>query len=306
MFKIGVVDLDTSHPVAWVPKINAYGDMKVVAVWDSGAVNPRSYVEEFAQKNGIETVVDSLPDMAPLVDAAIIHGVDWDVHVDKAIPFVEAKKPVLIDKPMVGKLRDIDRLLALHKKYPDVPIMGGSSLRFAREVATLKSQMKEFGDVSCAFASGPGDFFSYGIHTVEMFQGVLGTGVRYVQHLGSRGQSELFEARYSDGTMVVYQLSAPVHEWFLTVSTSKGLKAITVDSSKIYDAIIERFHEMLCKGEAPLPLEQLLEAVKIQLAAQRARKTGMAVYLDELPYDDGFDGKAYTNQYRINKWKGQY
>jgi predicted dehydrogenase len=306
MFKIGVVDLDTSHPVAWVPKINAYGDMRVIAIWDSGAVNPRNYVEEFAEKNQVDTIAESVEAMVPLVDAVIIHGVDWDVHVDKAAPFIEAGKPVLIDKPMVGKLQDVDRLIGLQKEHPDVPIMGGSSVRFSQEIAALKAQKNELGDIVFAFASGPGDFFSYGIHTIEMFQGFLGAGVKSVRFLGDKNKSEFFEAVYFDGTVVVYQMTAPTHEWFFSVSTSKGIKSTFVDATKIYDGIIEQFHEMLCSGKAPLAIGDFLEAVKIQLAARMARGTGMTVYLDELPYDEGFDGKSYTAQYRIGKWGGKY
>jgi predicted dehydrogenase len=44
------------------------------------------------------------------VDAVILHGAEWDRHVERATPFIEAGKPVLIDKPIVGKLRDAHRL----------------------------------------------------------------------------------------------------------------------------------------------------------------------------------------------------
>jgi predicted dehydrogenase len=304
MFKIGVVDLDTSHPISWFPKIKAYDDMEIVMVWDSGTVNPRSFLEEYAQKNNV-AIAETIEEMVPHVDAAIIHGADWDLHVDKAIPFVEAGKAVLIDKPMVGKLRDIDRLLDLSKKNPDVPIIGGSSVRFCQEVEALKAQKDELGSISAAFVSGPNDFFSYGIHTVELFQGFFGEGVKCVSYLGENG-GELFQATYKDGTIVIYQLHAPSHEWFFSLTSSKGSKSFIVDNSKIYDALIAKFHEMLKTGKSPLPLTEFLEAVKIQLAAKEARQTGKTIYLEDLGYNEGFDGKAFTEQYRMNKWKGKY
>lgn len=304
MFKIGMVDLDTSHPVAWLPKINAYEDMKVVAVYDSGDVNPRSYVEEFAQKNDVK-ITASPEALAAQVDAVILHGANWDAHVERAVPFLEAGKPVLIDKPIVGKLQDTHRLLSLQQKHPDVPIMGGSSVRFAEEVAALKAEKESFGHISCAFASGPNDFFSYGIHTVEMFEGFFGAGVKSVRYLGANG-GELFQATYKNGPIVIYQLSAPAGGWFFTISTAKGIKTATVDNNRLYDAIIARFHTMLLEKKAPLPLSEFLEAVQVQLAALRARQTGATVHLDDLGYDEGFDGKAYTAAYRMNKWKGKY
>ena len=304
MFKIGMVDLDTSHPVAWLPKINAYGDMKVVAVFDSGDVNPRSYTEEFAQKNDVK-IAGSPGELAGMVDAVILHGADWDAHVDRVIPFLEAGRPVLIDKPMVGKLRDAHRLLGLQQKYPEALIMGGSSVRFAEEVTALKAEKEAFGHISCAFASGPNDFFSYGIHTVEMFEGFFGAGVKSVRYLGANG-GELFQATYKNGPIVIYQISAPSGGWYFALTTSKGVKATSVEVPKLYDAIIAQFHKMLVEKKAPLPLPEFLEAILVQLAALRARQTGVTVYLDDLGYDEGFDGKAYTAAYRMNKWKGKY
>ncbi|MBI4551636.1 MAG: Gfo/Idh/MocA family oxidoreductase [Candidatus Latescibacteria bacterium] len=305
MLKIGLIDLDSSHPVSWLPKINAYGDMSVVAAWDSGVVNPRHYAEEFAQKHGL-TLTDTVEAMVPLVDAAVITGVDWDTHVDRAAPFIEVGKPVMIDKPIAGKLRDLDRLKALHLKHPDVLIMGGSSLRFCYEMAALRHQRAELGQISCAFASGPNDFFSYGIHTVELFQGFFGPGVRSVRALGAHSGGELFQATYQDGPIVTYQLHAPASEWFFCASTSQGTKSLTVDNSKLYDALIEWFHAMLTERTLPNPLDDSLESIKVQLAALKARQTGLTVYLDDLAYDEGFDGAAYAASYRIQKWKGAY
>ena len=36
--------------------------------------------------------------MVAAVDGAIVHSCDWDTHITKARPFVEAGKSVLIDK----------------------------------------------------------------------------------------------------------------------------------------------------------------------------------------------------------------
>jgi len=316
MFKIGLIDLDTSHPVCWVPIIKTYEDMKVVAVYDSGEVNPRSYVDAFARTNEIEKVVDNPEEMVPLIDAVIIFSANWDVHIDRAEPFIKAGKPVLIDKPIVGKLSEINRLIELHQKYPDVPIMGGSSLRFASEIVELKKQKVEFGAISFGFASGRGDFFSYGIHTIEMFQGFFGGGVQSVKYLGERKDLSyevpgnerglVFEAVYTDGTIVIYQLCAPSSEWFFAITTEKGVKTVVPDQSKLFPPIIEKFHEMIITKKPPVPLSELLECVKVQLAGKLSRETNQIVYLDRLEYDNGFDGKAYAYQYRQGKWKGKY
>lgn len=315
-FKVGLIDLDTSHPVTWFPIMESYPDMKVVAVYDSGEVNPRSYVEEYARQNKIEKVVDNPAELVPLIDAVIIFSANWDVHVERAVPFIEAGKPVLIDKPMVGKLSDIHRLLDLQRKYPDVPVMGGSSLRYTAEIMDLKKQRAEFGAISLGFAAGRGDFFSYGIHTIEMFQGFFGEGVQSVKYIGERkglsyavpgnDRGLVFAAEYTDGTIVIYQLCAPSAEWFLALTTEKGVKTAVPDQTKMFPAIIEKFHQMLITGKPPVPLSELLECVKVQLAGKMARQTNRTVYLEHMEDDNGFDGKSYAKQYRMGKWKGKY
>ena len=42
--RIGVVDLDTSHPQNWIPIERELGH-EVVGVWDGGSVHPAEYVK---------------------------------------------------------------------------------------------------------------------------------------------------------------------------------------------------------------------------------------------------------------------
>ena len=106
MINIGVVDLDTSHPGAFHEILKEMDDVAVTAVCDMGDVNPPGFAEEYAEERGIETVCKSPEDMVDLVDAAMVQGCDWDRHLKRARPFLEAGKPTFIDKPTFGKLRD--------------------------------------------------------------------------------------------------------------------------------------------------------------------------------------------------------
>ena len=300
MFRIGQVDLCTSHPASFLPLLhNEFDDTKVVAVWDGGSVRPPGYASEFAATHEVEHAPDRLEDMVDLVDAALVHSADWDLHVERAAPFIEAGKPMLIDKPAVGNLPDLNRLIELQAKY-DVPIVAGSSLRYAAEVAALRAT-EDLGDVVSVVASGPGDFFNYGIHTIEMLQGFAGTGVRSVEHVGTHGRTELFKAEYFDGPVATFQLGAPKHEWFLMATTTTGVHTLTVDSSKIYRALVGAFVNTLRTGEAPQPLADQLEAIKIALAAKMARRDRCPVYLSEITNQEAFDGHAFAAEYAKGK-----
>src|SRR5947209_1605242 len=110
IMKIGIVDLDTSHPQNWIPIERELGH-EVAGIWDGGAVHPTEYVTKFAAEKEVPRIYSSLEEMARDVDIAIVHGCDWDTHIPKARPFIEAGKSVLLDKPMAGNLRDLRQIV---------------------------------------------------------------------------------------------------------------------------------------------------------------------------------------------------
>jgi len=295
VLKLGMVDLCTSHPGSWLKIIKEMADVEVVALHDSGGVRPPGYAEEFAAEQGIETVTDSIEDMVDLVDGALIHSANWDIHVDHGLPFIEANVPVFLDKPMVGNLPDLNRLLVLDAKY-DGLIMGGSSVRWAVEVQELAGMREEMGEIGCAWVQGRGDFFNYGIHTVECFQGFFGAGVISVEHVGDKGGMDVFRADYEDGTPVFYVLGSPASPWFVSISAANGVYARQLGSN-IYPALIEQIVKTFSSGEPPMPLEDNLECIKVALAAKVSRREGTICYLQDLDNNEAFDGFAFAEEY---------
>ncbi len=296
MIKLGMVDLCTSHPASWLPIFKEVEDADVVAVHDSGGVRPDDYASEFAEEHGTETVTDSIEEMVPLVDAAIVHSANWDIHLPHALPFIEAGIPTLIDKPMVGNLRDLHELLRLQARHGTM-IMGGSSVRYAAEVQELVAVRDEMDHIGAAWCHGRGDFFNYGIHTIEMFQGFFGAGVRSVEHVGQNGPMDVFRADYEDGLPVFFGLGAVSNRWFLSITASEGVFAREFTTGDNYRRLIEAWLEALRSGEAPISLEDNLEAVKIALAAKCSRREGTICYLEDLDSDERFDGRVFAEDY---------
>lgn len=296
MIRLGMVDLCTSHPGAWVPLIKQMDDVEVVAVHDSGGVRPAGYAQEFAAEHEIGMVTDSIEQMVGEVDAAIIHSANWDLHLPHALPFIEAGTPVLLDKPMVGNLSDLHELLRLQAKHGTL-ITGGSSVRYAAEVQELNSLRDEMGEIGVCWCQGRGDFFNYGIHTVEMFQGFFGAGVLSVEHVGSRGAMDVFRADYEDGVPVFYALGAISSPWHINVSGLKGVFARTLTTGDNYRRLIEAFVAAVRAGEPPLSLIDNLEAIKVALAAKVSRREGTICYLQDLDNSEAFDGYAFAEEY---------
>ncbi len=295
MLKLGMVDLCTSHPGSWMKIINEMDDVEVAAVHDSGGVRPDGYAAQFAEEENIEIVCDTIEEMVGVVDGALIHSANWDIHVAHAMPFIEAGVPVFLDKPMVGNLPELHELLRLDAKY-DGLIMGGSSVRWAVEVQELAGMREEMGEIGTVWVQGRGDFFNYGIHTVECFQGLMGTGVISVEHVGDKGGMDVFRADYADGTPVFYVLGSPASPWFVSVSAANGVYSRPLGSN-IYPALIDQIVKAFSAGEPPMSLEDNLECIKVALAAKVSRREGTICYLQDLDNDESFDGFAFAEEY---------
>jgi hypothetical protein len=301
---IGLIDLDTSHPAAWIPLERKLGHT-VAAVWDGGSVHPRSYVEAFAAEHAIPRVCGTLAEMVDAVDAVIIHGCDWDTHVAKARPFVEAGKAVLIDKPLAGNIADLRQIAGWIRQ--GARITGGSALRFAAELRAWQAlPVTKRGTPHTAFCGCGVDDFNYGIHAYSFLCGIMGEGITRVRHLGVNGQRRI-ELCWDDdrrGFLSVGRQEAwiPFHA---SIVTEKSVAQIMPDHLKLYEALLETCLPYLA-GEvagAPVGPAALIEP---ELAALAARVSWMEgnreVELNTLAPTAGYDGAAFAKEYRLLKY----
>jgi hypothetical protein len=299
MIRIGLVDLDTSHPQAFTKILRTIPGVDVTALWDGHDVWPPGYDRRFAAENGIPCVCAALEDMPGRVDAAMIHGVNWEKHCERALVFMKERIPVLIDKPVAGSVRDCDRLMNMKEKYGSM-VFGGSSLRYAEEVTRLRTSAGPRTGIVSVAASGPGDFFSYGIHTTEMLQGFAGTGIRSVKPVKGGG-APVLAVEYDDGLIGILHLQIPFHEWSLCAYTGSGLRTAVVDTGSLYEPFLKEFIALLKGGDAAGQLAGPIEAVRLHIAARIALETGNVISPGDLPPDAGFDGKAFAAEYSAAK-----
>lgn len=302
--RIGIVDLDTSHPGNWVPIIKELGH-QVVAVFDGGTVHEEGYASQFAEKHDIKTVCESLEDMVQLVDAVIIHSVNWDLHVERARPFAQAGKAILLDKPMAGNMRDIRQLLEWERT--GIRIIGGSSLSVCEEVKEWHQQHDLDDPIVTMLAGCSVDDFNYGIHAFYLLQAIMGPGIESVRSAGIHLQHHI-ELNWQDGRKGFLSIGATQGylPFYATIVTEKTVKHLQVDSKRLYRSFLEASLPYLAgEAEAFLSINQLLEA---ELAALSARKSflsgGEEVALKHLSEEDqGYEGAAFATQYRM-KVKG--
>jgi hypothetical protein len=199
--RIGIIGCDTSHVIAFTEIINnpkTQGHVpggKVVAAFRGGSSDipdSASRLEEYSTKLKEQYGVkfyDSIEELCANVDAVLLESIDGRPHLEQVKPVLKARKPVYIDKPMAGSLRDVMEIFELAKKAR-VPLFSSSSLRFAKESQAARNGA--IGRITYAETYGPcsterhhPDLFWYGVHGVESLFTVMGMGCETVQ----RGQT---------------------------------------------------------------------------------------------------------------------
>lgn len=303
MIRIGAVNIDTSHPLGFGEVMEKANRARYVGVYND-SFRSDAEVDGFIHRFGLERRCDTLQELAGMCDIGFIHGCNWDDHLRCALPFLQAGKPVFIDKPIVGNLTDCARIEEL--AHGGAVILGASSARYAFEVQDfLDLPVEERGEIVQVLGTAGVDEFNYGIHIVEAIGGLLGTGAQSVQYVG-RGEvngqySESYCIHHSGGKNAIYTTFTGVWQPFtLTIMTTKGTHALKIDSSRLYEALINQIcNYMEGKPHQLAGVDALLESVRVMLAGCGSRaRHGEAVRLDELQATDpAYDGAAFHAAY---------
>lgn len=195
--RLGLIGLDTSHVTAFTEVLNNpkhkehVPGARVVAAFKGGSPDiPSSIsrVEEYTtalrEKYGVK-IHDTIAAVCAEVDAVLIESVDGRPHLEQARQVIAAKKPLYIDKPVAGTLRDALEIYRL-AEAAGVPIFSSSSLRFAKSTQAVRNG--SIGKVLSAETSSPAhleehhpDLFWYGVHGCESLFTVMGTGCESVE-----------------------------------------------------------------------------------------------------------------------------
>ena len=130
MIRVGAINIDTSHPMGFGEVMEKDTRARYVGVFNDYFRGEKE-VDGFIRRFGLEKRCASLDELAEMSDIGFIHGCNWDDHLRCAMPFIERGKPVFVDKPLVGNLRDVRRVEELTRQ--GARIIGASSARYAFE-----------------------------------------------------------------------------------------------------------------------------------------------------------------------------
>lgn len=288
VLRAGMIGLDTSHVIAFTRLFNdpeatdELAGIQVVAGYPGGTdiSSSADRVEGFTsqlKEMGIE-IVDSIPKLLEKVDVVLLESVDGRPHLEQVLPVLKAGKPVFIDKPLAGSLKDAVSIFAAAQLY-DVPVFSSSSMRFHNGPQQVRAG--QIGDVlgcdiygPCSLEPTHPDLFWYGVHGVESLFTCMGTGCESV----SRTTTEDYDfvvGRWGNGRIGTFRgLRAGKIE---SGGRAFGTQAITdFKHTDGYRPLLVEIAKFFHGGAAPVSSDETLELFAFMEAADESKRRGGA------------------------------
>jgi hypothetical protein len=308
--RIGMIGLDTSHATAFTKLLNDTSDpqhvpgARVVAAvkqFSSDIESSRSrvdaYTKELEEKWGVK-ILGSIDELISAVDAVMVESVDGRPHLAQAAPVLRARKPVFIDKPLAGSLRDAIEIVRIAKES-GTPCFTASSYRFYDTMAELKAV--DVGPIRGAISYGPGpteehhpDLFWYGIHPTEALFTVLGRGCQSVTRTAAP-DADVSTGTWTggrSGVLVALRTKATPHQ--VTVFGETGV-AQQKSGRDTYAPLVREIVKFFQTGTPPVALDESLEMFAFMEAADESKRRGGApVTIDEVMKKSSQPGRART------------
>jgi len=285
MIRLGIVDCDTSHVVAFTQRLNhleigedqwVEGAQVVAAVPLPSLVSPER-VGPFTEQlrgYGIE-ILDDPAALLGRVDGVLIEAVDGSVHRERATPFLEAGLPVWVDKPFTTSTEDARALVETARRH-DVPILSASALRYDLSVQEVAARRAELGAVlgldvftpASVHPRNPG-FFHYAVHGVEMAYAILGRGCRRVRCVHTP-DADVAVGEWADGRLATVRgMRKGSYALGFTAFAEKGVVPAR-SSTYYYRELLKQIVAMMQSRHSPVSPEELVEVVTFQEAANRS------------------------------------
>ncbi len=286
--RLGIIGLDTSHVVAFTQLLNdASGKNhvpggKVVVAYKGGSADIESsinrvdgYTKQLQDKFGVK-IVPTIEELCQQVDAVLLESVDGRPHLEQARPVIQARKPLFIDKPVAGSLRDAIEIYRLAGEAK-VPVFSSSSYRFYESLQEVKKT--NVGDIRSVISYGPAhlephhpDLFWYGVHPTEALFTILGTGCETVVRTATP-DTDVVTGTWSGGrtgTLVGLRKGPLPHK--VIVFGSKGVAE--QKGSGDYAPLVREIIKFFQTGVAPVSPAETLEIFAFMAAADESKRLG--------------------------------
>jgi predicted dehydrogenase len=267
--KIGIIGTDGSHSLAFCDMLNNKRLFENVTVTHIFGLNQQE-TEAVLHKVSIENVVENTNEMIGQVDGVMIVFRDGNLHLQYAKPFIEAKIPVWIDKPVTIAMDDANELLNLAKKFGGI-VMGGSTFKYASFITKIKNEISlgGFGNILTASLCYPADMASpynglhfYAPHMIEMALEIFGYDIKNVQASKVNDQNITVIISY-ERYNIVLNFADKASENKIYIIGDKKSDQFDIIFDGIYEAGLSAFASAIEGGKQPYKYHLLIKSVEI-------------------------------------------
>jgi predicted dehydrogenase len=243
---------------------------RVTHVW----AQEKRIAESIAKTTNIDHVAATLDDMAGAVDAVILARDDAEMHVQMCKSFFKAGIPVFIDKPLATSAEDLAWFAEQNQR--GVFFMSCSSMRYANEVRTAKTELASLGKVELITSVGKKDWLKYGVHMLEAIFSLLDDPDPVsVRHVGVPNK-DVVQIELDNGIPVTLHLFMDIAPTFqLTVFGQNAWRLIDVRNSysMFRDNIIE-FLRSVEQGRSRLDFRKTYNIIQTLIGASDSLSQG--------------------------------
>ena len=290
MYRIGIIGTENSHALAFAKYFNLpdpetgkmhHEDIRVTAILGTDqAAN-----ETIVQETGVKFTAETVEDLLDRVDGVMITCRKGSEHMAYALPFVERRIPLFIDKPFTSDPAEADALMARIQEY-NCPVMGGSACKYLpgiKEIKNLVTELRAQGKFMGASMSfrisidSPYDgIYFYSPHLVEMCLEAFGFDVKKIQAMRT-GPNLLFNVQYEHDA-VSLQFVGAGKQSCLVYGADENYH-FDIDTTGLYALEAAPFAELLHGTHDSLTAEQLVKPVHMIAAIQKAMLSGETVLM---------------------------
>jgi predicted dehydrogenase len=272
---------DCVHEIAGRENPERVQGGRVVAAFKGGSPDVESSasrVDDYTKQLealGVK-IVPTIEELCQRVDAVMLESVDGRPHLEQARPVIKARKPLFIDKPVAGSLRDAIEIYRLAKEAK-VPVFSSSSYRFYESLIQLKNA--NVGEVRSVISYGPcflephhPDLFWYGVHPTEALYTIIGTGCETVSRVSTE-DTDVVTGVWKNGrvgTLHGIRGKATPHKVIVF-----GTKAVAEQKeSGGYAPLVVEIMKFFRTGIAPVSPEETIEMFAFMEAADESKREG--------------------------------
>lgn len=300
---LGMVDAN-GHPYSWSAMFNGYNKepmencgypviprylekqpeetfgihkARITHIWTD---DPKD-AQHVALAAKIPNIVEKPEDVIGKVDAVIIPTDKGNEHVWRAEPFIKAKLPMLIDKPLADNIEDLKTFIKW--KNEGAKILSSSSLRYTKEYIPYFNSTYELGELRYINMTMAKSWERYGIHALEPVFKITGPGYVSVQNTGDKDHN-IVHLVHKNGIhinlAVIYDSAASELK---LVGTKDSVTVPLKDSYYSFYKQLETFVEYVETGVEPYSFDETVELMEIIIAGIRSREDGgRLVTLEEI------------------------